>query len=64
MIYKILIAPVEPSIDDRPNFSGVLADYMIEADSEAEAESRAFDRFCQESPHRSHNPDDYIITLG
>ena len=33
MIYKVLITPVEPSIDDRPNFSGLLADYEIEASS-------------------------------
>jgi len=37
MMYKVLIAPIEPSIDDRPNYSGILADYDIEAGSETEA---------------------------
>ena len=64
MIYKVLITPVEPSIDDRPNFSGLLADYEIEADSESEAEDLAFVRFCQESPFRSHNRDDYTINVS
>ena len=50
MIYKVLITPVEPSIDDRPNFSGLLADYEIEADSETEAENLAFARFCGRVP--------------
>jgi hypothetical protein len=61
MKYKVLIAPVEPSVDDHPNFTGVLVDYEIDASSEAEAEDIAFDRFFQENPFRSHNPDDYII---
>jgi len=64
MIYKVLITPVEPSIDDRPNFSGLLADYEIEADSESEAGDLAFTRFCQESPYRSHNRDDYTISVS
>jgi hypothetical protein len=64
MIYKVLITPVEPSIDDRPNFSGLLADYEIEASSETEAEEVAFSRFCQESPFRSHNRDDYTISVN
>jgi hypothetical protein len=64
MIYKVLITPIEPSIDDRPNFTGVLADYDIEADSEDEAENRAFTRFCQESPYRSHDRDDYTISVS
>ena len=64
MIYKVLITPVEPSIDDRPNFSGLLADYEIEADSETEAENLAFARFCQESTFRSHNRDDYTVSVS
>lgn len=64
MTYKVLITPIEPSIDDRPNFSGVLADYDIEADSEIEAENLAFTRFCQESPYRSHSRDDYTISVS
>lgn len=64
MIYKVLITPVEPSIDDRPNFSGLLADYEIEADSESEAENLAFVRFCEESPFRSHNRDDYTVSVS
>ncbi|SOD40799.1 hypothetical protein [Nitrosovibrio sp. Nv4] len=61
MIYKVLIAPVEPSINDGPNFSGVLAAYDIEASSESVARDLAFIRFCEESPYRSHNRDDYTI---
>ncbi|SEA71436.1 hypothetical protein [Nitrosospira multiformis] len=64
MIYKVLITPVEPSIDDRPNFSGLLADYEIEANSKTEAEEMAFIRFCQESPFRSHNREDYTISVN
>jgi hypothetical protein len=64
MIYKVLITPVEPSIDDRPNFSGLLADYEIEASSETEAEEVAFSRFCQESPFRSHNREDYTVSVN
>ena len=37
MIYKVLITPVEPSINDGPNFSGILAAYNIEASSESVA---------------------------
>lgn len=62
MRYKVLITPVEPSINDRPNYSGVLADYDIEADSETEAENLAFTRFCQENPYRSQNRDDYTVS--
>ncbi|MDN5836005.1 MAG: hypothetical protein L0H12_01480 [Nitrosospira sp.] len=63
MIYKVLITPVEPSIDDRPNYSGVLADYDIEASSNIEAGNLAFVRFCQENPYRSRNRDDYSINV-
>ena len=61
MLYKVLIAPVAPSVDDRPDFSGVLGDYDIEAGSETEAEDLEFSRFCQEKPYRSLNREDYIV---
>jgi hypothetical protein len=64
MKYKVLITPIEPSVDDHPNFTGVLADYEIDASSEAEAEDIAFDRFCKENPFRSHNRDDYVIHVS
>ncbi len=64
MKYKVLITPVEPSIDTHPNFSGVLANYEVEANSESEAENTAFNRFCQENPFRSHRRDDFIITAS
>ncbi|SFH48206.1 hypothetical protein SAMN05216299_11582 [Nitrosospira sp. Nsp14] len=64
MKYKVLISPVEPSIDTHPNFSGVLADFEVEANSEAEAVDIAFDRFCQENPFRSHRRDDFIINVS
>ena len=64
MKYKVLITPVEPSIDTHPNFSGVLANYEVEANSESEAGNIAFDRFCQENPFRSHRRDDFIITAS
>ncbi len=64
MKYKVLITPVEPSIDTHPNFSGVLADYEVEANSESEAENTAFNRFCQENPFRSHRRDDFIMTAS
>jgi hypothetical protein len=64
MKYKILITPVEPSIDTHPNFSGVLANYEVEANSESEAENMAFNRFCHENPFRSHRRDDFIITAS
>jgi hypothetical protein len=63
MKYKVLIAPVEPSINDEPNFSGLLAEYQIEASSEAAAEDLGFVRFCEESPFRSHDRDDYTVTV-
>ena len=63
MIYKVLITHVEPSVNDRPNYSGVLADYEIEASSEAEAKDLAFKRFCQEKPYHSLNRDDFIIDV-
>lgn len=63
MRYKVLIAPVEPSINDVPDYTGVLADYDIEADSETEAGDLAFARFCQEKPYHSLNRDDYIINV-
>jgi len=63
MKYKVLITPVEPSIDDQPNFSGLLASYDIEASSEAVAEDLAFTRFCEETPYRSHKRDDYTVTV-
>ncbi|SEK38539.1 hypothetical protein [Nitrosovibrio tenuis] len=63
MIYKVLIAPVEPSINDMPNYSGVLATYDIEASSEVVAGDLAFTRFCEENPYRSLNRDDYIISV-
>jgi hypothetical protein len=63
MIYKVLIVPVEPSIKDEPNFSGVLASYDIEASSEEVAEDLAFVKFCEETPFRSHNRDDYTVTV-
>jgi hypothetical protein len=53
-----------PSIDTHPNFSGVLANYEVEANSESEAGHIAFDRFCQENPFRSHRRDDFIITAS
>lgn len=64
MKYKVLITPVEPSIDTHPNFSGVLANYEVEANSESEAGNIAFDRFCQENPFRSHRRDDFVITAS
>ncbi len=64
MKYKVLITPVEPSIDTHPNFSGVLANYEVEANSESEAENTAFNRFCQENPFRSHRRDDFIMTAS
>jgi hypothetical protein len=64
MKYKVLIAPVEPSINAMPNYSGLLADYEIEATSEAEAGDFAFIRFCQENPYHSLNRDDYIISVN
>jgi len=64
MKYKVFIAPVEPSIDDEPNFSGILASYEIEATSEAVAKDLAFTRFCEETPYRSNNRDDYTIAVG
>ena len=64
MKFRVLITPVEPSVDDRPNFTGVLANYEIEASSEAEADDIAFDRFRNESPFRSHNRDDYIVHVS
>lgn len=63
MIYKVLITPVEPSINDGPNFSGILAAYDIEASSESVAGDLAFIRFCEETPYRSHNRDDYTVTV-
>jgi len=64
MKYKVFIAPVEPSIDDEPNFSGILASYEIEATSEAVAKDLAFTRFCEETPYRSLKRDDYTVTVG
>lgn len=63
MRYKVLITPVEPSVNDRPNYSGVLADYDIEAASEIEAGDLALTRFCQENPYHSLNRDDYIVNV-
>ena len=63
MRYKVLITPAEPSIKGEPNYSGVLADYNIEASSETEAGDLAFTRFCQEKPYHSLNRDDYIIDV-
>jgi hypothetical protein len=64
MKYKVLITPVVPSIDTHPNFSGVLANYEVEANSESEAGHIALERFCQENPFRSHRRDDFIITAS
>jgi hypothetical protein len=64
MKYKVLIAPVAPSVDTHPNFTGVLANYEVDANSESEAGNVAFDRFCQENPFRSHRRDDFIITAS
>jgi hypothetical protein len=63
MIYKVLITHVQPSVNDRPNYSGVLADYEIEAASEGEARDFAFTRFCAEKPYHSLNRDDFIIDV-
>jgi hypothetical protein len=63
MIYKVLITHVEPSVNDRPNYSGVLADYEIDAASENEARNLAFTRFCEEKPYHSLNRDDFIIDV-
>lgn len=63
MKYKVLIAPIEPSINDEPNFSGILASYDIEASSEEVAEDLAFTKFCEETPFRSHNRDDYTVIV-
>jgi hypothetical protein len=64
MKYKVLIAPVAPSIDTHPNFTGVLANYEVNANSDSEAGNVAFDRFCQENPFRSHRRDDFIINVS
>jgi hypothetical protein len=64
MKYKVLIAPVAPSVDTHPNFAGVLANYEVDANSELEAGNVAFDRFCQENPFRSHRRDDFIINVS
>ena len=63
MKYKVFIAPVEPSINAKPNYSGLLASYEIEARSEAVAKDLAFTRFCEETPYRSLNRDDYTVTV-
>ena len=39
MKYKVLLTPVETSVYDQPNYSGVLADYDVEVVSEIEAET-------------------------
>ena len=64
MKYKVLITPVAPSVDTHPNFTGVLANYEVDANSESEAGDVAFDRFCQENPFRSHRRDDFIINVS
>ena len=64
MIYKVLIAPVEPSINATPYYSGLLADYEIEASSETEAGNLAFIKFCQEKPFHSLNRDDFIVNVS
>ena len=64
MKYKVLITPVAPSVDAHPNFTGVLANYEVDANSEPEAGDVAFDRFCQENPFRSHRRDDFIINVS
>lgn len=64
MIYKVLITPVEPSINDMPNYSGVLAAYDIEASSEVVAGDLAFTRFCQENPYHSLNREDYTVSVN
>lgn len=64
MKYKVLITPVAPSLDTHPNFTGILADYEVDANSEFEAGDVAFDRFCQENPFRSHRRDDFIINVS
>jgi hypothetical protein len=61
---KVLIAPVAPSVDTHPNFTGVLANYEVDANSESEAGNVAVDRFCQENPFRSHRRDDFIINVS
>jgi hypothetical protein len=63
MKYKVLITPVQPSVDTHSNFSGVLADYEVDANSESEASDIAFDRFCGENRFRSHKRNDYIINV-
>ena len=63
MIYKVLITHIEPNARDRPNYSGVLADYDIEAISETEAKNLAFRCFCEEKPYHSVNQDDFIIDV-
>ena len=64
MKYKVLITPVAPSVDTHPNFTGVLANYELDANSESEAAGVAFDCFCQENPFRSHRRDDFIINVS
>ena len=64
MKYKVMIVPVEPSINAMPNYSGVLAEYEIEASSETDAGDLAFTRFCQENPYHSVNRDDYIVSVS
>lgn len=51
-------------MEDRPNYSGVLADYDIEAGSESEAGDLAFARFCREKPFHSLNRDDFTIDVN
>ena len=56
MKYKVLITPVAPSVDTHPNFTGVLADYEVDANSEFEAGDVAFDRFLLGEPLSLSSP--------
>lgn len=63
-LYMVSINANEPSKDDVLTYYGTLADYDIKANSENEVRGEAFMKFCEENPNRSHNIDDYAISVG
>ena len=62
--YFVSINANQKSKNDVLTYYGTLADYEIVADGDNKARENVFEIFCQEFPDRSHNINDYTISVG
>ena len=63
MRYKVLITPVEPSVDDHLTTAVFWPITILKLLRKLKPETWLLPVFCQENPYHSLNRDDYIVNV-